>query len=162
VSAEDRVYETLQQLDIDYKKHEHPPVHTVEEANEYWKDIEGKHTKNIFLRNKKGNRHFLVILDSEKSLNIKALQGKIGAGTLSFASDRRMEEHLGLSKGAVSAFGLINDRNNAVQVFVDKSLLKGDRLNLHPNVNTATVTISTADFKKFLEWSSNRFSYIDV
>lgn len=162
MSEEDKVYETLQQLNIDYTKHEHPPVHTVEEANEYWKDIDGNHTKNIFLRNKKGSRHFLVVLDSKKSLNIKALQNKIGSGTLSFASDKRLSEHLGLSQGSVSAFGLINDPANTVEVFIDKSLLKGESISLHPNVNTATVTISTTDFKKYLEWSSNKISYIDV
>jgi len=162
MSGEDKVYETLETLGIEYTKHEHPPVHTVEEADTYWKDIEGKHTKNIFLRNKKGKRHFLIVLDSKKSLDIKRLQLKIGAGTLSFASEKRLEEHLGLSKGAVSAFGLINNQDKAVEVYIDKTLLKGDKINLHPNVNTATLTIETSDFKKYLEWTTNKIFYIDI
>jgi Ala-tRNA(Pro) deacylase len=162
MGAEEKVYEVLDNLGIEYRKIEHPPVYTVEEANEYWADLEGAHTKNLFFRNKKGNRHFLVILDSSKNLDIKALQSKIGAGTLSFASDRRLSEHLGLSKGAVSVFGLINDEKKAVEVIVDSKLLKSDQIGFHPNVNTATITISTDDFKKFLESQGNKVSYKEL
>jgi len=162
MGAEEKVYEVLDNLGIEYRKIEHPPVYTVEEANEYWADLEGAHTKNLFFRNKKGNRHFLVILDSSKNLDIKALQSKIGAGTLSFASDRRLSEHLGLSKGAVSVFGLINDEKKAVEVIVDSKLLKSGRIGFHPNVNTATITISTDDFKKFLESQGNKVSYKEL
>ncbi len=162
MGAEEKVYEVLDNLGIEYQKKEHPPVYTVEEADEYWADLEGTHTKNLFFRNKKGKRHFLVILDSSKNLDIKSLQGKIGAGTLSFASDRRLSEHLGLSKGAVSVFGLINDEKKAVEVIVDSKLLKSDRIGFHPNVNTATITISTHDFKKFLESRGNKVSYKEL
>ena len=162
MESEDKVYARLLDLGIEYQKCEHPPVFTVEEADAYWKDIKGTHTKNIFLRNKKGNRHFLVLLDSKKNLNIKALQGKIGVSTLSFASERRLEEHLGLTKGAVSVFGLINDENRAVEVIVDKQLIKGDKISFHPNVNTATITITVADFKKFLESTGNKVTYSEI
>lgn len=162
MGAEEKVYEVLDNLGIEYRKIEHPPVYTVEEADRYWADLEGAHTKNLFFRNKKGNRHFLVILDSSKNLDIKALQSKIGAGTLSFASDRRLSEHLGLSKGAVSVFGLINDEKKAVEVIVDSKLLKSDRIGFHPNVNTATITISMDGFKKFLESQGNKVSYKEL
>lgn len=162
MAAEENVYEVLDELGIEYEKITHPPVFTVEEANEHWADLEGTHTKNLFFRNKKGNRHFLVILDSEKKLDIKSLQSKIGAGTLSFASDRRLSEHLGLSKGAVSVFGLINDEKKTVEVIVDSKLLKSARIGFHPNVNTATITISMDDFKKFLESTGNKVSYKEL
>jgi Ala-tRNA(Pro) deacylase len=162
MSNEEKVYNLLESLDIPWDVHEHPPVYTVEEANEYWKDIEGAHTKNLFFRNKKGNRHFLVILDHSKNLDIKQLQNKIGAGTLSFASDRRLEEHLGLTKGSVSSFGLLNDEKKAVEVFVDEKLMEGDKISFHPNVNTATISISVDNFKKFLAHCGNRVSYIKV
>lgn len=162
MSAEAKVYETLENLGIHYEKIEHPPVYTVEEANEHWAKLEGTHTKNLFFRNKKGSRHFLVILDSGKKLDIKSLQSKIGAGTLSFASDRRLSEHLGLSKGAVSVFGLINDEAGKVEVIVDKKLLDGERIGFHPNVNTATLTVSVDDFKKFLQSRGNKITYKDL
>jgi Ala-tRNA(Pro) deacylase len=162
LASEEHVYSVLDDQNIEYEKHNHPPVFTVEEANEHWAGIKGAHTKNLFFRNKKGNRHFLVILDHGKSLDIKKLQTKIGAGTLSFASDRRLDEHLGLTKGAVSAFGLINDEKKAVEVMIDKDLMKHDYINFHPNINTATITISTEDFKKFLDSCGNKVTYISI
>ncbi len=162
MGAEANVYKVLGDSGITYEEITHPPVYTVEEANEHWEKLEGAHTKNLFFRNKKGNRHFLVILDSNKKLDIKALQGKIGAGTLSFASDRRLSEHLGLTKGAVSVFGLINDEKKAVEVIVDNTLLKNARIGFHPNVNTATITIDIEDFKKFLKSTGNKVSYKDL
>ncbi len=162
MASEEKVYEVLDDLGIEYEKITHPPVFTVEEANEHWGALEGTHTKNLFFRNKKGNRHFLVIMDSAKNLDIKSLQTKIGAGTLSFASDRRLQEHLDLTKGAVSVFGLINDEKNAVEVIVDNKLVKSGRIGFHPNVNTATITINIDDFKKFLQSTGNKVSYKDL
>lgn len=162
VSSEESVYAVLDELGVEYEKHTHPPVYTVEEANEHWADIKGGHTKNLFFRNKKGNRHILVILDHGKSLDIKKLQQKIGAGTLSFASDRRLSEYLGLTKGAVSPFGLINDEKKAVEVMIDKDLMEGEYINFHPNVNTATVTLSVDGFKKFLASRGNKVAYITL
>ena len=162
MTSEEQVYTILNEQNISYEKHSHPPVHTVEEAEEYWKEIQGSHTKNLFFRNKKGNRHILVVMNHNKSLDIKELQKKIGAGTLSFASDRRLEQYLGLTRGAVSPFGLINDEQNAVEVIVEKDLMNHDQINFHPNVNTATITLSTADFKKYLDWTGNKVTYIHI
>jgi Ala-tRNA(Pro) deacylase len=159
MDTSEKVYKTLDDLSIEYEKHEHPPVFTVEEANAHWSDIKGKHSKNLFLRNKKGNRHFLVVMDAEKSLDIKQFQNKIGISNLSFASEKRLDKYLGLTKGSVSPFGLINDENHDVEVIVDKDLVQADFVNFHPNVNTATLTISAADFKQFLEQMGNKVSY---
>lgn len=162
MESEEKVYAVLNELGIDFKKYEHPPVYTVKEAEVYWKDIQGMHPKNLFFRNKKGNRHFLVILDSKKNLDIKTLKGKIGISTLSFASEKRLEEHLGLTAGSVSVFGLINDEKHAVEVVIDKQFLEGDVIGFHPNVNTATLTVSVSDLKKFLESTGNKVSYIEL
>jgi Ala-tRNA(Pro) deacylase len=160
MDTSNNVYKTLEELSIEYEKHEHPPVFTVEEAHEHWSDIKGKHSKNLFLRNKKGNRHFLVVMDAEKSLDIKQFQKKIGISNLSFASEKRLEKYLGLTKGSVSPFGLINDENHEVEVIVDKDIINADFVNFHPNINTATVTISAADFKRFLEQTGNKITFL--
>lgn len=162
MKQEEKVYTALAELGIQYKKTEHPPVYTVEESRQYWTDSTGAHTKNLFLRNKKGTTHYLVIMEHAKRLDIKALQRTIGSSSLSFASDRRLQENLGLSPGAVSAFGIINDETAAVEVFVDRDLLEYETINFHPNVNTATLTISVSDFKRFLEESGNRVTYITI
>ncbi len=149
--GEEKVYHFLDELDIPYTRYEHPPVHTVEEAEEYWKDIKGSHTKNLFLRNNKGNRHFLVVLEHSKNADLNQISEKLGVGKISFGSERRLEKYLGLKTGAVSPFGLINDEKDEVEVVIDKNLEKQEFINFHPNVNTATVTLSFADFKRFLE-----------
>ncbi len=152
---EQKVYDLLEQLGITYKRYEHPPVYTVDEAKQYWQDIEGAHSKNLFLRNNKGSQHYLVILEESKKADIKDLSAKLAAGKLSFASERRLMEHLGLETGAVSPFGLINDDKKAVTVAVDRDLKKAGTVNFHPNVNTATVSLSFSDFEKFLEHCGN-------
>jgi Ala-tRNA(Pro) deacylase len=159
---EEKIYEVLKKLNIPYTKHEHPPVYTVEQAEQYWEDIEGTHCKNIFLRNKKGKRHYLVILLSSKKADLKALEKQLGEDRLSFASPERLMRYLGLEPGAVSPFGLINDNKKEVQVIIDRDLRRAELVNFHPNVNTATVGIDFTDFEKFLAWCGNRIRYLQL
>jgi Ala-tRNA(Pro) deacylase len=160
MAKEQHVYEILEQLGISYSRKEHPPVFTVEEAEKQWADIVGAHCKNLFLRNKKGNRHYLVILEASKVADLKSLNKLLGEDRLSFASENRLMKYLGLETGAVSAFGLINDAENQVKVVVDEDLKSAEAVNFHPNVNTATVGISFPDFEKFLKWSGNAVRYL--
>ncbi len=157
---EQKVYNILRELDISYTKHEHPPVYTVEEAEQHWENITGAHCKNLFLRNKKGKNHYLVIAKSEKRVNLKALTSRLGEDRLSFASPERMLLYLGLEPGAVSPFGLINDRENVVVVVIDRDLKEASHVNFHPNVNTATVGIAFTDFEKFLSYCGNSIRYL--
>ena len=150
-----KVFETLDMLGINYEKYEHPPVYTVEEANQYWGDLDGMHCKNLFLRDKKGKNHYLVVMEENKKLDFENIAKKINSDKLSFASEKRLEKYLGLERGAVSPFGIINDYENVVVVIVDEEIKYADSVNFHPNVNTATLNISVDDFTKFLEWSGN-------
>lgn len=157
---EKKLHEFLDELGISYTRHEHPPVYTVKEASTYWKDIEGAQCKNIFLRNSKGNRHYLVVLEQSQKVDLNRLAEKTGAGKLSFASENRLRKYLGLETGAVSPFGLINDVNREVIVVLDKSLKHVDLINFHPNVNTATITLSYKDFERFLGKCGNEVTYL--
>src|SRR5437899_11795447 len=114
------VYAKLAELGIDYTRHEHPPVATVEEAEEHWAGIDATHCKNLFLRNQKGNRHYLVVLVATKKADLKKVAEQIGDGKLSFASPERLMSHLGVTPGSVSPFGLIHDREHAVRVVLDR------------------------------------------
>jgi Ala-tRNA(Pro) deacylase len=156
------IYKVLKDLNIDYIKHEHPPVYTCEEADKYYKDIKGGKSKNLFIRNKKGDKHYLVIVESSKMIDLKGLANQLGENKLSFASERRLMEYLGIKSGAVSPFGLINDKQKVVEVIIDNNLMKCDRLHYHPNINTATLEISTEDFKKFLVWTGNSVSFFEI
>ena len=162
LDRETRVYEVLDELGISYARHEHPPVFTVEEAEKHWTQITGAHCKNLFLRNKKGNRHYLVILEASKVADLKSLNKLLGEDRLSFASAERLMKFLGLETGAVSAFGLINDTENHVQVVIDEDLKQAAAVNFHPNVNTATIGVSFPDFEKFLAWCGNPVRYLPL
>ncbi len=154
-----KVYEILDKLGISFDRHEHPPVCTVDEAQEHWAGIKGAHCKNLFLRNKKGNRHYLVILEHNKNADLRKLTNKLGEDRLSFGSPERLRRLLGLKPGAVSPFGLINDSLKEVVVVIDQDLKRADRVNFHPNINTVTVGISAPDFEKFLAWTGNAVRY---
>lgn len=159
---ERKVYEVLEKLAIPYTRHEHPPVYTVEEANRYWVAMSGAHCKNLFLRNKKGNRHYLVILEFSKNADLRKLNEKLDEDRLSFGSPERLAQFLGLEPGAVSPFGLINDVQKDVAVIIDQDLRKADRVNFHPNINTVTVGLSLADFEKFLSWTGASVRYMPI
>jgi len=157
---EQKLYDLFKEMEISFTRHEHPPVYTVDEAKQYWQGIEGAHAKNLFLRNNKGNQHYLIVLEESKTADLAGLSMKLAAGKLSFASERRLMDHLGLETGAVSPFGLINDQQKAVKVVLDRDLAKTELVNFHPNVNTATITLSYGDFEKFLNHCGNEIMKI--
>jgi Ala-tRNA(Pro) deacylase len=159
---EEPVLARLAELGIAYSRHEHPPVATVEEAEQHWADIDAMHCKNLFLRNQKGNRHYLVIIRHSKRADLRAVADQIGDGKLSFGSPDRLMTSLGLTPGSVSPFGLINDREHVVRVFLDRDLKTAQRLSFHPNTNTATLTIAAGDFQRFLEACGNSVGYVTV
>jgi len=152
---ESTVLKVLDSLHVPYEIFRHPPVYTVEEAEEHWETIQGTHCKNLFVRNKKGTRHYLVILECRKRADLRELNNQLGEDRLSFASPERLKRYLGLEPGAVSPFGLINDKEKMVQVVMDKDLKEAEWVSFHPNVNTSTVTITFKDFEKYLVWCGN-------
>ena len=152
----------LRELGIDYTRHEHPAVATVEQAEAHWDGIDATHCKNLFLRNQKGNRHYLVVLTASKRADLKAVADQIGDGKLSFASPDRLMTHLGVTPGSVSPFAVINDRTHEVRVVLDRDFQTASRLAFHPNINTRTFTIAAADFTKFLEASGNAIQHVTI
>ena len=159
---EKKVYEFLEKIHVKYEKYEHPAVFTCEEADMYTSGLKGVHTKNLFLRNKKGNRHYLVVMKEDKTLNVKQFGEKISDKNLSFASPERMMKYLDLTPGAVSIFGIINDTENNVKVYIDADIMKEEFINSHPNVNTATLVYSVKDMVKFLNESGNEYEMIEI
>jgi Ala-tRNA(Pro) deacylase len=131
-------------------RHEHPAVMTVEESERLVPKLPGAKTKNLFLRDRKGKRHFLVTAPHDKAVRLDALGELLGAGRLSFASPERLQQHLGLLPGAVSLLGLVNDPSGAVEFIIDRSLWDADAVQAHPLVNTATMVIPHASLERFL------------
>ena len=156
------IYKVLNNLAIEYRRYEHPAVFTVEAAEEHYAKMLGAHTKNLFLRNKKGNRHYLVAIESSKNIDLKQLREFLNESNLSFASAERLQKYLGLTPGSVSILGLMNDENKEVQVVIDTDLLKEEIINCHPNINTATLGIRTKDIEKFLKFTGHVIREIEV
>jgi Ala-tRNA(Pro) deacylase len=156
------LYELLEKLGIRFDYHEHPPLATIEDAKIHWKDYNSGRCKNIFFRNHKGNRHYLVILEHLRQLDIHDLEKLLHQGKLTFASDERLKKYLGVEPGSVSPFGLINDRERHVHLFIDEKLSESERLAFHPNVNTASIVVSKSDFLKFLEYTGNPYEFIKL
>jgi len=154
------LYELLKKLDIQFEYHEHPPLATIEDAKIHWKDYNSGRCKNIFFRNHKGDRHYLIILEHLRQLNIRDLEKRLRQGKLTFASDQRLKKYLGVEPGSVSPFGLINDKENHVHLFIDEKLNESDRLAFHPNINTASLVVSKSDFLKFLEYTGNTYEFL--
>ena len=159
---EQAVRSRLDELAISFERYEHPPVATAEEAHEHWTGIDAAHCKNLFLRNQKGTRHYLVIIEYTKRADLRAVADQVGDGKLSFASPERLMAHLGLTPGSVSPFGLIHDRDHHVRVVIDRDLKHARRISFHPNINTVTLTIAAADFQTFLDACGNTVQYVAV
>ena len=150
-----QVYDFLDAMGIEYEKYEHPPVFTSEEAAQHWGPIPATQVKNLFLRNKKGDRQYLVILEIHKEADLRKLVKIVGDDRFSFGSPERLIATLGVTPGSVSPFGLLHEGSKDVRVIIDADLRCAENLLFHPNLNTASVTISGADLDRFLATRPN-------
>ena len=157
-----RVYAELARLGITFESYEHPAVFNSEDVDKYWRAIPATPVKNLFLRNKKGNREYLVILGVDKRADLKQLVKIIGDDRFSFGSPERLMQTLGVTPGSVSPFGLLHEGSTHVLVIIDQDLRHAERLIFHPNDNTASVTISFADLERFLGTRPNVVRYINT
>jgi len=178
-----KVEDFLNENGISFKTYHHPPLPTIELALEYWKDIDSTHCKNLFFRNHKGNRHYLVVFECHKELSIHTLEKSLRQGKLSFASQERMKRCLGLLPGSVSPFGLINDmglvgedgtpaqgvavkelfeNGHRVKLFLDKDLQDAEKVSFHPCDNTASTVISRDGFMRFLQLWGGEYEWIKI
>ena len=158
----EKVLSYLNERGIKHSWYTHDEAPTIEIARTQWRNDGSKHCKNLFFRNHKGNRHYLVVLDCEQDLDIHDLEKRLHQGKLSFASPQRMERYLGLQPGSVSPFGLINDLDNHVHLFLDANLKNYQSLSFHPNDNHATVVISQREFMRYLGEVGNSYEYIEM
>lgn len=154
------LYTVLESLGISFQYVEHPPAATIQDALKYWDGIDAVFCRNIFLRNHKGNRHFLVIMRHDRLLDIHALERYLRQGKLSFASESRLKRYLGVNPGSVSPFGLIHDQEHHVHLFIDQSLPAATKLTFHPNDNRATLVITGKDFFRFIQYVKNSWEFI--
>ncbi len=150
----------LDELGIETRTAEHPPVFTVDEAKRLRGPLPGAHCKSLFLRNKKG-RMWLVVLYEDTDVDLRWLGDAIGAGRVGFASPRRLDEHLGVIPGAVTPFAVVNDSDHVVRVVLERGLLDAELLNFHPLENTRTTAITPGDLVGFLDATGHAPTFLD-
>ena len=144
----------LEERNIPFTWVEHKPVYTIDEMAELGLESMDEIAKNLFLRDQKGKRHFLVVVKGEKQVNLKGLGEKLGT-KLSFASEERLEKYMGIKKGAVTPLGVLNDEGCAVEVYIDEDLCKMEKIGVHPNENTASVYLSPDDLLNIIRDHGN-------
>lgn len=162
----------LDQHQVPYTCYSHPEGKTIEEAKRWWKDDGSIHCKNLFFRNHKGNQHYLVCFHCDHDMDIHDLERRLkerlmsagfnSPGKLSFASRERMLKYLGLEPGSVSPFGLINDTDHHVILFLDDILQSSETLSFHPNDCRGTVVIRRADLERCLAILGNKYEYTQL
>jgi Ala-tRNA(Pro) deacylase len=156
------IYEFLENGNIEYQRHDHPPVFTVEDVHRLTPDLPGAKTKNLFFRDKKGNRHFLVLVPADMRVNLKALPGILESSKISFGSPERLMDNLGVTPGSVSLLAIVNDQKNKVEVIIDESLWESDAFQFHPLVNTSTLVISRDNIKRFLDATGHEVKIMEI
>lgn len=159
---EKNVYDAFKKLEIPFTRYEHIPAYTIQDLDNMKMKMDGRHCKNLFVRNHNGDKHYLILVSPEKRTDLKNISAQIGSTRLSFASSERLFKYLGLTPGSVTPLGLLNDEEKEVTVLIDESLKNSKHICLHPNVNTATVSILYDDLMKFLKWRGNKFEYVKI
>jgi Ala-tRNA(Pro) deacylase len=155
-----QLFARLAELGIVSTTVQHPPVHTVAEAKTFRGGLEGVFIKNLFLRNKKGQM-WLCVVHEDRPVDLGALGARLGAGHLSFASPERLMRTLGVSAGAVTPLGLVNDHALEVRVAIDRAVLRGAVVHAHPLDNTMTTALSTQDLLAFIGASGHALVGVD-
>jgi len=147
---------------IPYQIVHHPVAETTAEADHYIEGIAGVRTKTMFLTNKKKTTAYLLVMDDHKRLDFHQFQELTGAKRPKMASDELLADKLGLQPGIVSIFGLLNNAERDVQVYFDQAIMAEDRMSFHPNINTSTIFVATADVLKFVKALGYDYQILDL
>ena len=156
------IFTFLKEKNIPFERFDHPAVFTCEEANRLRPDLPGFKTKNLFLRDRKGGRHFLILVSEEKRVDLKALSDVLQSTKVSFGSPERLKKHLKIEPGSVSLLSLINDPERHVEVFVDESIWGEGALQAHPLINTATLVIPFEGVERFVRATGHQVRVIEM
>ena len=151
----------LREKNIDFQVHEHKPLYTVEDSEKLRGKIDGSHTKNLFLKNKK-NEFFLFTCNERAKIDLKQFSKSINAKNLSFANENYLEKYLGIKPGSVSPYALLNDKKNNVSFYLDENLEKSEKINFHPLINDTTITMKTSDFINFILENKKRINIFSL
>ena len=163
IDKEERVYDLLDQLNIDYQRIDHEAANTMEVCLEIEKSLKSTICKNLFLVNSNKSQYYLLMLKENKKFKTKVISKQINSSRLSFGSDEKMLEYLDITPGSVSLLGLMNDHDFKVQLLMDKDLLQDEYLGCHPCINTSSLRIKMKDvFEKIMPFLHHEPIFVEV
>ena len=163
IDKEERVYDLLDQLNIDYQRIDHEEANTMEVCLEIEKTLKSTICKNLFLVNSNKSQYYLLMLKENKKFKTKVISKQINSSRLSFGSDEKMLEYLDITPGSVSFLGLMNDHDFKVQLLMDKDLLQDEYLGCHPCINTSSLRIKMKDvFEKIIPSLHHEPIFVEV
>ena len=147
----DKVKEYLNSIGIQFKIVEHEPAYTTEEADKYIEGHDGVRTKTMFICNKKKINYYMIIMDDSKRLDMNKFKEIVSEKQMKMASEEALKEKLGIEPGMVSPFGLLNNDEKDVKIYMDKEIITEEIMTFHPNDNTKTLFITIKDLFKYIE-----------
>ena len=163
IEKEERCYDLLDSLGIEYARADHDHADTIEACHEVEKVLGCEICKNLLLTNRQMTDVYLLLMPGDKPFKTKLLSKQIGSARLSFASPEQMLEHLDITPGSVSVLGLMNDKENKVRLLIDRDLLKAEYTGCHPCINSSTLKIRTADIlEKLLPAMHHEPDYVEL
>ena len=163
IDKEERVYDLLDQLNIDYQRIDHEEANTMEICLEIEKTLKSTICKNLFLVNSNKSQYYLLMLKENKKFKTKMISKEMNSSRLSFGSDEKMLEYLDITPGSVSLLGLMNDHDFKVQLLMDKDLLQDEYLGCHPCINTSSLRIKMKDvFEKIIPSLHHEPIFVEV
>ena len=157
-----KVFAALENMHIDYEVIEHPAVYTIEEMDQLNISHKESIVKNLFVRDDKKRNYFLIVLQKEKHVDLKKIKEELNCRPLSFASEEDLGKYLGLNKGSVTPFGVLNDSTCKVTVVLDQDILSFEQIGVHPNENTATVLLKPQDLEAIIKKHGNEILHIKI
>lgn len=161
--ADDRVCEFLTTRGIPFVRFDHPPVFTCEESDRLVPaEVAGIQTKNLFMRDKRGRRHWLLVTSCTKPVDLRALARSLGIDSLSLGSPERLATHLGVTPGSVTLLALAHAGAHAVELLIDRDVWTGAPLRCHPMVNSATLVLERADAERFIAATGHVVRLVNV
>jgi Ala-tRNA(Pro) deacylase len=159
--SRDELFQRLDALGIAHATVSHPAVFTVADSDKIHDELPGGHSKNLFLKDKKG-RLFLIVAEQASVVDLKGLHRHVGAQRLNFGKPELLMDVLGMTPGSVNPFALMNDADKRCSVWLDEALLRHELVNFHPLENTMTTTLKSADLIRFIEdigFTANRLDF---
>ena len=163
LDKEIRTYDLLDRLGVEYDRVDHAPAMTMEDCKEVDEILESMVCKNLFLCNRQETAFYLLMIPDTKVFHTKDLSAQIGSARLSFAKPEYMEKFLDITPGSVSILGLMNDREKALHVYIDREVASDPWLGAHPCINTSTLRLETATvLDRFVPWTGHTATVIDL